>query len=158
MDIEQTIKDLKNSNLYAECECGGEFKLSSAILFDGTKPFPKEAIDAQKNLEEGFKEKEEDLKKIKKSIERSEISGKSTNIGQKLEVILPIMTGFKWSIGDCRSLGDPIDMISFNGFLKGKVNSLSFIEIKSGKSPLNSHQKAVKEAIEDKRVSYRVFK
>ena len=44
-NIEQLIKKLRESNLYAVCPCGGEFKLSKAILFDGTKTFPKEALE-----------------------------------------------------------------------------------------------------------------
>jgi len=50
VDTGQLIKKLKASNLYAECYCGGEFRLSEAILFDGTKPFPEEAMDIQRQL------------------------------------------------------------------------------------------------------------
>ena len=60
-ETEQLIKNLKASSLYAECTCGGEFKLSEVILFDGTKPFPKEALEAQKQLKVELKEREEQL-------------------------------------------------------------------------------------------------
>ena len=43
MNTAELIQQLKQSSLYAECLCGGEFKLSDAILFDGTKPFPPKA-------------------------------------------------------------------------------------------------------------------
>jgi hypothetical protein len=46
-----------------KCPCGGEFKLSESILFDGTKPFPEETLEVQKNLEESLKTREETLKK-----------------------------------------------------------------------------------------------
>jgi hypothetical protein len=49
VDTGQLIKKLKTSNLYAECPCGEEFKLSEAILFDGAKPFPEEALQTQNN-------------------------------------------------------------------------------------------------------------
>jgi len=39
MNADDLIKQLKSSNLYAECLCGEEFKLSSAILFDGLGSF-----------------------------------------------------------------------------------------------------------------------
>ena len=63
MDIKKLIQKLRSSDLYAECPCGGEFKLSKSILFDGTKPFPEEALETKKNLEESLKTREEALKK-----------------------------------------------------------------------------------------------
>ena len=156
---EQIIKQLKESNLYAECPCGKEFKLSQAILFDGTKLFPQKAMEIQKGMKEFLKQREEELKKRKKLVtEKAEITAKSVNVGKKLEVILPTMKDFKWAISDCRFLAEPIDLITFNGLSFNKVKSISFIEIKSGKARLNQHQKAVKDAVEDNKVSYRVFK
>ena len=35
MKTNQLISELKQSKLWAECTCGGEFKLSEALLFDG---------------------------------------------------------------------------------------------------------------------------
>ncbi len=64
---------------------------------------------------------------------------------------------FKWQLPDCRFLGDPIDLLTFNGLYLNKIDSISFIEVKSGKARLNKHQKLVKEAVEDNRVKYRVF-
>ena len=158
-ETEQLIKNLEVSSLYAECTCGGEFKLSEVILFDGTKPFPKEALEAQKQLKAELKEREEQLKKRRKlATEKAEITSKSVNIGKNLEKVLPIMKDFKWKLADCRVMGDPIDLLTFNGFSIGKINSLSFIEVKSGAARLNKHQKAIRDAIEDKKVSYRVFK
>jgi len=159
METEQLIKQLKESNLYAECPCGEEFKLSDALLFDGTKNFPKEALEKQKELKEELKEREEDLKKRGKSAtEKAEKTTMAINIGKKMEVILPTMNDFKWNLADCRFMGDPIDFITFNGFSMNSVNSLSFVEVKSGAARLNDHQKSVKEAIEDKKVSYKTFK
>ena len=158
-ETEQLIKNLKASSLYAECTCGGEFKLSEVILFDGTKPFPKEALEAQKQLKVELKEREEQLKKRRKlATEKAEITSKSVNIGKNLEKVLPTMKDFKWKLADCRVMGDPIDLLTFNGFSTGKINSLSFIEVKSGAARLNKHQKAIRDAIEDKKVSYKVFK
>lgn len=156
---EEIIKELKSSNLYAQCPCGGEFKLSDTILFDGTKPFPKEALEKQKKLQEQIKEREGELKKRKNlATTKAEITAKSVNLGKKAEVVLPTMRGFKWELPDCRFLGDPIDMITFNGLSVNKVNSINFIEIKSGAAKLNNHQKLVKDAVEDKKVSYNVIK
>lgn len=159
MNTEHLIRKLKESNLYAECPCGGEFKLSKTILFDGTKPFPPKALEVQKKLKEELKERKENLKKRKKlATEKAKITTKAVNVGITLEKILPTMRDFKWELPDCRVLGNPIDLITFNGFSLGKVNSISFIEVKSGDARLNQHQKSIRDAIEDKKVSYKVFK
>ncbi len=159
MNTQDLINQLKTSNLYAECLCGEEFKLSEAILFDGTKPFPQEALDAQKRLQEELKNREEELKKRKTlATTRAMNTAKAVNIGKNLEKILPTLKDFKWELPDSRFLGDPIDLITFNGLSIGNVNSLNFIEVKSGNARLNQHQKSVKDAIADKKVSYKEFK
>ena len=67
------------------------------------------------------------------------------------------MENFKWQLPDCRFLGDPIDLLTFNGLSVNNIDSISFIEVKSGNAKLNKNQKLVKEAVEDNRVKYRVF-
>jgi len=158
MNTEQVIAKLKASNLYAECNCGDEFKLSKALMFDGTKPFPEKALKAQVILKEDLELQEKELiKRIKNITEKIPILTQAVNIGKNFEKILPTMKDFKLDLPDCRFMNDPIDLITFNGLTKGKVNSINFIEVKSGKARLNDHQKSVKDAIEDKKVFYKVF-
>jgi len=150
---------LRVSSLYAECPCGGEFKLSETILFDGTKAFPAEALKIQEQLKNELREREFKLKKRKKLVtEKAEITTKAVNVGKNLEKVLPTMRDFKWNVPDSKFLGDPIDLMVFNGLSMGKVSSLSFVEVKSGNASLNNHQKSIRDAIEDRKVSYRVFK
>jgi predicted Holliday junction resolvase-like endonuclease len=159
MTTAELINKLKNSNLYAECECGEEFKLIDALIFDGSKNFPNEAIEKQKNLIEALNLRKEDLiGRQKRATVTAMNTTKAVNIGKNLEKILPTLRDFKWELPDSRFLGDPIDLITFNGLSVGKVHSLSFIEVKSGNAKLNPHQKSIKEAIEDKKISYREFK
>jgi predicted Holliday junction resolvase-like endonuclease len=158
MDTQQLIDNLKHSDLYAECPCGAEFKLSDLILFDGTKPFPPEVLEVRERYEGELLKRAGKLEKNKKlTTEKATITTRSVNIGKGLEKILPMMEDFKWSLPDCRFLGDPIDLLTFNGLSENKIDSISFIEVKSGKARLNKHQKLVKEAVEDQRVRYRVF-
>jgi len=158
MKTEEIIKGLKNSDLWAESPCGCEFKLSEAILFDGTKPFPKEALESKQALIDELKSRGEELERQKKlTTEKALITSKAVNIGKNLEKILPTLKEFTWELPDCRFLGDPLDMITFNGLSVNRVHSISFIEVKSGAARLNSHQKMIKDAIEDKKVSYREF-
>ena len=160
MNIKQLIKKLRESNLYAECPCGGEFKLSRSILFDGTKPFPEKALEIQKRLKEELEDRENKLKKKRKlATEKAQITTKAVNIGKTLEKVLPTMKDFKWPVPDSKFLGDPIDLIVFNGLSVNKVKSINFIEVKSGKYPrLNRHQESIRDAIEEQKVSYKVFK
>jgi predicted Holliday junction resolvase-like endonuclease len=158
LNTQKIIDRLKKSDLYAECRCGAEHKLSDLLLFDGTKPFPPEVLAVQEQYEEELKKRNAKLEKNKKlTTEKATITTRSVNIGKNLEKILPLMEDFKWQLPDCRFLGDPIDLLTFNGLSVNNINSISFIEVKSGKARLSKHQKLVKEAVEDNRVKYRVF-
>jgi predicted Holliday junction resolvase-like endonuclease len=156
MNIQQLIVELMNSQLYAECTCGEEFKLSDAILFDGSKPFPTEAVTIQDAMKTELQEREDELKqRIKNATKKAQVTTKAVNIGKNLEKILPTMADFKWVVPDSRFLGDPIDLITFNGLSQNNVDSISFIEVKSGNAKLNNHQKSIRNAIEDHKVSYK---
>lgn len=135
IETDQLIKKLKASNLFAECSCGEEFKLSDAILFDGTKPFPEDVLKTQEQLDDELKKRDSEIKKKKKlTTENAEITTKAVNIGKNLERALPTIRDFKWIVPDSKFLGDPIDLVVFNGLSMGNVDSLSFVEVKSGKS------------------------
>lgn len=160
MKTEEIIQLLKESDIYAEhSACGCEFKISDALLFDGTKPFPFKAIEVQKNLEKGLKDRQEELKKgMKRATIGAQATSKSVNAGKLLEKVFPTMKDFKWELSDCRFLGEPIDIVIFNGLTEGKVDSINFLEVKSGKAVLNKHQKNVREAIENNKIKYEEFK
>lgn len=158
MKINQLIKDLSTSELFAVCPCGEEFAIADTFLFDGTKPFPKEALEIQTELQKGLDAQRALLaKQIKQITERTAKTTAAVNIGKNLEKILPVAKDFKWVVPDTKVLGDPIDMLIFNGLSNGNVDSLSFVEVKSGAARLNGHQKSIRDAIADHRVSYGVF-
>lgn len=69
---------------------------------------------------------------------------------------MPAYQNFGMPISDCRPLFEPIDMIIFNGLSAMSVQSITFMEIKTGKSRLDEHQKLVKEAVSDGKVSVQV--
>lgn len=144
--------------MYAESCCGHEFKLSDALLFDGTKPFPEEAKEVQEKLKSDIEKRNKNLeKKIKRATETNIITTRATNVGNFLELAVPTARDFKWVVPDSKYLGRPIDLLVFNGLSNGNVKSLSFVEVKTGEADLNDHQESVKNAIEAKKVSYKVF-
>jgi predicted Holliday junction resolvase-like endonuclease len=156
MNIQQLMVELKNSQLYAECTCGEEFKLSDAILFDGSKPFPTEAITIQETMKTEMQKREDELTEgIKNATKKAQATTKAVNIGKNLEKILPTMADFKWVVPDSRFLGDPIDLMTFNGLSQNNVDSISFVEVKSGNARLSTRQKSIRDAIEDHKVSYK---
>jgi predicted Holliday junction resolvase-like endonuclease len=158
LSTQKIIDRLRKSDLYAECTCGAEHKLSDLLLFDGTKPFPPEVQDVQEEYEEELRSRNAKLEKNKKlTTEKATITTRAVNIGKNLEKILPLMEDFRWQLPDCRFLGNPIDLLTFNSLSENNIDSISFIEVKSGKARLNKNQKLVKEAVEDNRVKYRVF-
>ena len=159
MKTEEFLEQLKTSNLYAECPlCNEEFKLSNSILFDGTKSFPPKSLEIQKQLEESLRERLEGLKsKMKRATVGTQTTTRAVNIGMNLEKILPTLKDFKWHLADCRFLSNPIDFIAFEGLCCGKINSIEFVEVKTGKAHLNEHQKCIKEAVDNKRVIYKEF-
>jgi len=88
MNTEALIRELRNSRLFAECPCGGEFRLSQVILFDGTKPFPPEAVFVRERLTQDYEEQKEELEhKRHVARTRPEISARASNIGKGLEKI-----------------------------------------------------------------------
>jgi len=158
MNILKLISQLKVSKLYAECkECGKEFPLSRAILFDGVGELPEPAELRRKQMLEELQAKLDELKKRKISAgPGAEKKAIEVGIGKIIEKVMPAYQNFGIPISDCRPLFEPIDMIIFNGLSTTSIQSITFMEIKTGKSKLNEHQKLVKEAVSDGKVSVQV--
>ena len=152
------LDQLQKSNLYARCpNCEEEFKLSSAILFDGLGKFPEIADKKRQEWVSELKTRAEELveKKVSMAVE-SEYKTIATGVGDIVEQILPAYREFKYQIADCRALFKPVDLIIFKGCHNSKVDWITFLDIKTGNATLNEHQRMIKNAIEKQRVSYEV--
>src|SRR5271154_2220869 len=78
--------------------------------------------------------------------------------GKVTEHIVPYLPGFDLDPKDIRFLGTPIDLIAFKGLNASAEDiEIVFIEVKTGRSVLSAREKAVKKAVEEKRVGWRVF-
>jgi len=166
-NIDLMIKQLRESHLFAACpNCGGEFSLSKADLFDGTKKFPESAESIKNelllNLEERQTELSQRLKDLKKRKISADIGSEKkaieVGLGKIMEKVLPYYKDFTVPLADCRFLAEPIDVIIFEGASKQNIKKLSFLEIKTGDAKLNQHQKMVKKAIENKNVRSEIIK
>lgn len=154
--MDDLIKSLRAQELIAECPCcHNDFRLSDALLFDGTKKFPDEAKVRRDDYELELKSRRADLRKRKKlASERAIITTEAVSVGKMVEHLVPILEGFEYNPADCRTLFDPIDLLVFNGLTSSKVDLLAFMEIKTGNARLNKHQRLIRDAIRDGRVFY----
>ncbi len=154
--MERLIRSLKTPELTAVCPtCREMFSMSDAILFDGTKPFPAEADVKKDEYEVSLVKLLDDLKKMKiRATEKAAITTTAVNIGQMIEHIVPVLSGFNFEAADCRPLFDPIDVIIFKGLSQARVDSITFLEIKTGRARLNQHQKMVFDAVDREKVFY----
>lgn len=153
------LDDLKKEkSLFIRCpHCDDEFRASKAILFDATKTLPPEALAILEAQRAALVEEKAALDKRKQGIDKTEKAAESVNIGKVVEKIATTLQGFPAAPSDCRSLFEPIDLIVFDGLAKaGRVDAIRFVEVKSGASKLNGHQKQIRDAIQDGRVEFAV--
>ncbi|MFC1507195.1 Holliday junction resolvase-like protein [Thermoproteota archaeon] len=156
MNKSKFITQLKSSNLYAECQCGGEFKLSKTIFFDGLGEFPEIAENKRKEMLEELNQRIEELKRRKISAGvGAEKKAIEVGIGKIVEKVIPAYKKFGIPLNDCRPLFEPIDFLVFNGLGKNNVSSLTFLEIKTGNAQLNKHERMIRDAVDNKKVVYK---
>jgi len=151
------IRNLQKAKLFAECpRCGEEFSLSRALLFDGTKKFPEKAEEIRSDLQKELDDRLSDLvERRKRARTKSEKTAISVGIGKIIEKILPAHKNFNLIPADCRFIGEPIDMIVFDGVSENKIKQITFMDVKTGHASLNTHQKRVRDAINDHKVKWR---
>jgi len=78
--------------------------------------------------------------------------------GQFAEQLAPYLPDFPFSPTEARFMGKPIDLIVFKGMDEKDIQEVIFVEIKSGKSRLNTHEKKLADAIKAKKVRWVEYK
>ena len=76
--------------------------------------------------------------------------------GQFSEQVAPFLPNFPPDLkaSEARFIGKPIDFIIFNGMDEQNINEVVFVEVKSGKSQLTTNERKLRDAINEKRVSW----
>lgn len=97
-----------------------------------------------KSLEEQLNELSEEKRKIVSQKKSSEV-----RLGNIAETLAPFLDQFDFNPEHCIFLGRPIDYISFGS------KEITFIEIKSGKSQLNSKQRSIRDQVHNKQVAWK---
>ncbi len=109
-------------------------------------------IRFEQKIYEWKKQEEERIRKD--AIERSA----RTLSGKTLEKLVPFLENFPYDPHDIRWLGDPIDLVIFDGYSSDKLNQIVFCEVKSGEGKLTKGQNRIKELVEGKKVGWKEFK
>ena len=91
---------------------------------------------------------------------RQEAATKSRSVLRGLfsEQLAPYLPDFPYSPTEVRFIGKPVDFIVFEGMDEKKINSVKFVEVKTGSSQLSSQEKELKKAIEAKKVSFEEYR
>ena len=97
------------------------------------------------------------VKEEKKIREDAYQRSRAVSFGKTIEHYVPFMKEFPVEPKDVQFFGKPIDYITFANRGSKKKCSVHFIEVKSGNSNLNGHQKNIKTAILEGRVHWHEF-
>jgi len=107
----------------------------------------KRIEDAEKNIARAEKDLEEETENRKKIVSQKKSS--EVRLGHIAETLAPFLDQFDFNPEECNFLGKPIDYISFG------EEEITFIEVKSGKSQLNSKQRHIRDLIKSKQVAWK---
>ena len=128
--------------------CNGFIRVSEMELFY--------MPDRKRDVLQVLRDKERELKDQETEI-RADAAKRSRAalLGSLMEQVGPLLPGFNYDVNDLRALWDPVDFVAFKGIgVDRKVDSITFIDIKSGAARLSSVQKSIKEAVEAGRVHF----
>jgi len=120
----------------------------------------EQEIGALKSQLEFFRtanaQKDYSLLELRQNFEKLQHQNKSSQVrtGFLAEALLPLTGEFPCDPKTMRFLGSPIDYISFDYI----TNTITFIEVKTGDSQLNSNQRAIKKMVEDGRVEFKIVR
>jgi predicted Holliday junction resolvase-like endonuclease len=132
--------------------CHELFRLSEVELFfipdrkdDFLAELRKKERDIEQNLQQQITLARQD------AIKRS----RSTLMGKLFETVRPYLPGFAYNPNDLRAIWNPVDFVCFNGLAVNRsVESITFIEIKTGKSFLTSVERSIRDAVKNNRISF----
>ena len=75
--------------------------------------------------------------------------------GQCAENFAPFLPDFPGEPSEAHFLGKPVDYIVFSGSSKEEISEIIFVEIKTGTSALTRTEKSLKEAVKNKKISWK---
>lgn len=82
---------------------------------------------------------------------------KRTLLGKLWEQVSPYIPKFPFRPSDMKFLGSPIDFVVFDGASENDIKQVIFLEVKSGDSNLSTQERKLKKAIEEGKVTWKLF-
>jgi predicted Holliday junction resolvase-like endonuclease len=149
-EVSETVISVIRSNdqMAGYCpSCRDIFRLSEVELFyipDRKRDFLSKIRKKESDLAQRVMDERND------AIKRS----RSALMGSLVETVRPFLPGFKHHPSDLRGIWDPVDYISFNGLATRDVESITFLEVKTGRSNLNGIERSIQQAIDRGRVTF----
>jgi predicted Holliday junction resolvase-like endonuclease len=156
--LERSHKDI--SNLHASIES------LAASLSDKDHKFQEDRSLYRKNLEEHYKDQMEIWKKgeLERAVKDSVNKSRSILRGKTTEQLVPLTEEFlkEFIPSDAKFLGSPIDYVIFSGAGsitdgEDKEIEIVFMDIKTGKAKLTKVQRAIKKAVEERRIRWKTL-
>ncbi len=153
------IEILNLGRVRAVCpRCQRDFSLKNAGLFH-MDDFSDAGTAWLERTKSAIASRREELRGRPRTVSaRSDLQAGAVNLGSILERLAPSLATFPFRHSDCRSLFDPIDYIVFPGAECGSIESIEFVEIKSGGSRLTKRQRQIRDVVERGRVSLSTYK
>ena len=148
------------SNLHASVEG------LTHLLTDKEKMYKEDLLLAKRTIEEHYKDQMEVWKKteLEKTVKDSVNRSRSVLRGKTTEQLVPLTEEFlkEFVPSDAKFLGSPIDYVIFSGagsITDGEEKDIEiiFMDIKTGKARLTKVQRAIKKAVEEKRIRWKTF-
>ena len=155
--VEQHDEINKNYNLQREINISLQGKL--ALLDDS---YANRIKEFQTQIENLTTTHQTQIEKEKKKARQDALKrSRSVMRGQATEHLAPYMMD-NINPKDCRFMGNPVDYIVFDGLsavtdkTAKEINQIKFIDIKTGKSNLNTAQRRIRDAIKEGKVSFEI--
>ncbi len=87
---------------------------------------------------------------------REEAIARSRSVlaGQFSEQLAPYLPDFPFKPTEARFIGKPIDFLVFKGMDEKNIDEVVFVEVKSGRANLSTHERKLKDVIKEKKVRW----
>jgi len=111
----------------------------------------RKLIELNSEFNQFKSQKDNDILEARKDSNKKQ---RATIKGQITETIAPWSMTVVNSVSELNFLGNPIDFIGFKGLDGDGDIDVKFIEVKSGKSKLNTNQRRIRDAVKEKRIDW----
>ncbi|MBI4894418.1 MAG: hypothetical protein HY833_01640 [Candidatus Aenigmarchaeota archaeon] len=112
-------------------------------------------IRFEQKVTQEISERESDIRRDSAARSGRTLSGKT------LEKLVPFLKDFGHDPHDVRWVGDPVDLVVFDGYSKSgrkSVDGVTFVEVKSGDSDMSPGQRSIRDAVQKKKVKWEEFR